>query len=252
MARKKASSDNELMRPAELLVTREEARSRLEERIRKGREIKAAHILAEHEYTAARNEYHKWDSFNDELLKRVFTTEEFAKEYSWFGMSVSHLNPSLEKQISDLHKDIDERIHRIDSIIERLELIPLVATQPSLGSVIQEKDFCARERGMQLIDLLKRQITERNGILSQTPAIGSLKPHLDRWEERTAKILLENYGEKEAEEFKSYSNSWLISESKWLVDTENYLLALIKDIEDHPEAFARLSVANTVDGTSGL
>ena len=32
---------------------------------------------------------------------------------------------SLGEKIADLYKDIDQKIHRIDSIIERLELIPL-------------------------------------------------------------------------------------------------------------------------------
>ncbi|WP_423708844.1 TIR domain-containing protein [Undibacterium sp. WLX3042] len=64
-----------------------------------------------------------------DIYTNLFTgsTEELAEEYS-HGISlplVSMHEPSLGEQISELYKDIDRKIHRIDSIIERLELIPL-------------------------------------------------------------------------------------------------------------------------------
>lgn len=53
-------------------------------------------------------------------------------------MSVSMYEPSLAEKIADVYKDIDNKIHRIDSIIERLELIPLnAAHQPPV--VVREE-----------------------------------------------------------------------------------------------------------------
>lgn len=112
--------------PAELLISRDEAKSRLQERIQKGIEIRQIQINSMEALNVAKNEYSKWNAFNVELLKRIFTTEELAEEYShWFVASVSMRPPSLGERITDLYKDIDQKIHRIDSIIERLELIPL-------------------------------------------------------------------------------------------------------------------------------
>lgn len=113
--------------PAELLISRDEAKSKLQERIQKGFEIKQSQITSREELDTANNEYSKWSSFNTELLKRIFTTDELSEEYSrWISIGALTMHePSLGEKISDLYKDIDREIHRIDSIIERLELIPL-------------------------------------------------------------------------------------------------------------------------------
>ena len=46
--------------------------------------------------------------------------------------------PSLGEKIADLYKNIDQKIHRIDSIIERLELIPL--TKAATAGAPQESE----------------------------------------------------------------------------------------------------------------
>ncbi|WP_393936377.1 TIR domain-containing protein [Aeromonas rivipollensis] len=127
MATRKKSATAEPKQPTELLTSRDEAESRLLERIQKGRDIKQTQITSLDALDTARNEYNKWNSFNTELLKRMFTTEELAEEYSyWFGgIFVSRGEPSLREKISDLFQDIDDKIHRLDSILERLVLIPL-------------------------------------------------------------------------------------------------------------------------------
>jgi predicted nucleotide-binding protein len=132
---KRRTTTSEPKAPTELLVSREEAKSKLEERIQKGLEIKKAPINSEETLDAVRNEFRKWDAFNNELLKRTFTTDELAEEYRhWIGVGVSMLRePSLGEKIGKLHKDIDGKIHRIDSIIERLELIPLNMISPDLS-----------------------------------------------------------------------------------------------------------------------
>lgn len=127
MATRKKTAITEPKQPAELLISRDEAKSKLQDRIQKGLEIKQVQITSRDSLEAARNDYRKWNSFNTELLKRMFTTEELADEYSgWFGgVFVSTREPSLGEKIADLYKDIDQKVHRLDSIIERLELIPL-------------------------------------------------------------------------------------------------------------------------------
>lgn len=126
MATRKKSQSPEPQAPAELLVTRDDARSKIEERIEKGRLLRSTQISSRDALEKTKNEYFKWDKFNAELLRRIFTTEEISEEYSrWFGGVFSTQPQSLSEDITDLYKDIDSKIHRLDSISERLELIPL-------------------------------------------------------------------------------------------------------------------------------
>ena len=134
--------------PVELLVPISEAKSKLEERIEKGAELKKQQAITTDELDALRKLYYKWNDFNCELLKRLFTTEKLADEYSRYGPMIMSLNePSLGKKIQDLNKDIDDKIHRIDSIIERLELIPLNSSQKPMiaqeakGKILSKKVF---------------------------------------------------------------------------------------------------------------
>ncbi len=113
----------------ELVMSRDDAKTRLQERIEKGLELKQRRVETRETLEALSNDYNKWDSFNTELLKRTFTTDEMAKEYdSWGVVSMLMREPSLGEKIAGVYKDIDKKIHRIDSIIERLELIPLSET----------------------------------------------------------------------------------------------------------------------------
>lgn len=122
----KRTSNPPSQRAMELLVTREEAKQRLQDRIDKGMELKSQQVNTREAFEELSNAYSKWNSFNSELLRRLFTTEEAAKEYDFWGVMVASMyEPSLAEKIAEIYKDIDKKIHRIDSIIERLELIPL-------------------------------------------------------------------------------------------------------------------------------
>lgn len=135
MVRKPTTKSTELKKPAELTMSRDEAKAKLQDRIEKGLELKRAQVNTPQSYEIAKHEYSKWNSFNTELLKRIFTTEELSTEYSWWGVAIMSMgNASLGEQIAKLNKDIDDKIHRIDSIIERLELFPLSSVLQSESS----------------------------------------------------------------------------------------------------------------------
>jgi len=72
----------------------------------------------------AQRDYEKWDSFNIELLKRLFGTDELAIEYSgWVGAFViGRTPPSFSEKVTEHFEEVQARIHRLDSIVERLEL----------------------------------------------------------------------------------------------------------------------------------
>jgi predicted nucleotide-binding protein len=129
---RKPSASQPTKPPLELVVSSDDAKSLLQERIEKGTELRRRQVANSRDLEALKHEYSKWDSFNSELLKRLFTAEELAHEYDHWGIAaVSTYDPSLGQMITDLYADIDMKIHRIDSIIERLELIPLSASHQS-------------------------------------------------------------------------------------------------------------------------
>lgn len=133
----------------ELLVSREEAKSKLQARIEKGLELKQRRVDTRDSLESLSREYSKWDSYNSELLKRTFTTDELASEYNfWGGMVMSMREPSLSEKIVEVYADIEKKIHRLDSVIERLELIPLrspaVSSVPSITQAMPAQDRSKR------------------------------------------------------------------------------------------------------------
>lgn len=135
MATRKKAPAIEPKQPLELAVSREEARSKIEDRMQKGRDLRLSQISTQAAYDEAMNSYSKWNAFNNELLKRLFTTEEISEEYSsWVGGFISIGGRSLGQKISELYEDIDAKVHRLDSISERLELIPLCSSQANVDA----------------------------------------------------------------------------------------------------------------------
>jgi len=129
MATRRTSAPQAPKSTLELVMARDDAKARLQERIEKGLELKQRRVETRETFEILSNDYSKWDSFNSELLKRIFTTDEMAKEYDFWGaMAMTMYEPSLGEKIADVYEDVNKKIHRLDSIIERLELIPLSAT----------------------------------------------------------------------------------------------------------------------------
>lgn len=116
--------------PPQLLVPHNEARDRLQARVELGKALRAKGISNRQELEDSKREYSRWNKFNTEQLERMFSTAQYADEYSsWSGVMVIGTGPSpLGEQIAEHFRDIDEKIHRIESMIERLELIPVAAS----------------------------------------------------------------------------------------------------------------------------
>ena len=125
----------------ELQVTREEAAQKIGERIALGEELFARQISNMEQLDAAENEYRRWNSYNAEMLKRLFTTHKFEEEYSWWGVMVSMYDKSPAEKVKEHKNDIREKIHRLESVRERLELVPV-----AVGVVKPGRTAVARDR----------------------------------------------------------------------------------------------------------
>lgn len=122
--RKKTESPT--TQPIELRGDRTLAESRLGERMRQGRSLIEQQVVSHADYEFLQKEYRKWNSFNTELLKQLFTTEDLANEYSatTIGPMIigGYHEESLAEKVASLKQQFDRKIHRLDSIVDRLEL----------------------------------------------------------------------------------------------------------------------------------
>ena len=131
----------------ELAVPYEEASKKIAERIVLGKELLARNISTVEELSAVEKDFSRWSSYNNEMLGRLFTTPKFAEEYSYWGVMAVSLSPrSPAEQLKEHQKEVQLKIHRLESIQERLELIPIAsgvetATRPDLGRKRTNKVF---------------------------------------------------------------------------------------------------------------
>ncbi|EML9988437.1 TPA: nucleotide-binding protein [Citrobacter amalonaticus] len=110
----------------ELIISREDMKNKIQERIQKGLSLYQRSISNNFDLEDFNAEYRKWSDFNAELLKRSFTNEDFKIEYDDSGYSgLFILDPSLGERISDSKDNLQSKIRVLESIMERLELIPI-------------------------------------------------------------------------------------------------------------------------------
>lgn len=117
--------------PLYLVIPRGEASRKITERIERGTDLKSRQIRNDQEFQDAQRAYWTWSEYNEEMLRRMFTSPKIAEEYSRsVGVFAVGGKRYLEEVIKDLHGGIDSKIRRLVSIHERLELIPLA---PGVG-----------------------------------------------------------------------------------------------------------------------
>ena len=109
----------------QLVVSREEAKQKLETRLLKGQNIKDLLIESSQDLKSAQHEFYKWNDFNVELLKQLFTTNELSEEYN-SSIGIAFIGPTtFREDLRDFYDDVDYKIRRLESIIERIEIIPV-------------------------------------------------------------------------------------------------------------------------------
>jgi hypothetical protein len=123
MARKR--TPDEPLPPPHLTRPRYELESQIQERLDVGRKLLDLSIRSEQDLEQARANRQRWSSFNTELLLRSFDNKSIADDYNWspsFGMI--SMNRSLGEKIEDFRESVRDRLNRLQSILERLPLIP--------------------------------------------------------------------------------------------------------------------------------
>jgi len=76
------------------------------------------------ELEAATNDRSRWLKYTEEVLKHALSTDQFAREIANSGYGVYSMDPSPQQRLREFHRDMDDSLNVLISIIERLEVIP--------------------------------------------------------------------------------------------------------------------------------
>lgn len=115
----------------QLLIPRDLASQRLGERINLGSLLAERNIQGSLDLREAESERREWSQYNYDLLRWMFSNAYYADEYAGFGGGVFVSNQDLSYYIEEYREDVRNKISRLRSIRNRLELI--LETEDKLG-----------------------------------------------------------------------------------------------------------------------
>lgn len=122
MARRTSKPKEELP-PPNLTENREVARQRIQSQIEKGQQYRERSINSKKKLEDLSAEWQRWSDYNLELLRRLFDSPTIADEYK-VSSGFFSLSSRLQQQIATFHRRVNVCITRLESIRDRLELIP--------------------------------------------------------------------------------------------------------------------------------
>jgi predicted nucleotide-binding protein len=125
-----------------LVIGREEARRRLQERIDQAEEILPGNRWSADDLMTGEERERKWRAYNRELLSRIFTTDEYARDYDVSQISIRQVQDryfdiSADTVAGRILGSVRKQVARLDSVIERLELIDEAMVGRAGGSLPQ-------------------------------------------------------------------------------------------------------------------
>lgn len=126
MARKmRLPPGEELETTSSLLVPRATVEEKLKERIEKGKSLQMRDVRTERDLTEARAEQRKWHEYNIDYLARCFDSRSISNSYAQQqGLGLTFIDHSLNQRLEVFRDRVRDQINRLESILERLELIP--------------------------------------------------------------------------------------------------------------------------------
>lgn len=111
------------------------AAQKLNERILLGEDLINREIQARDGLDELQKEFGRWDDYNTELLRRMFTSPKFADEYAIWGYVIGG-SDTPQEALRRLREDIGDKINRLRSIRDRLELVPIAAGVQQSASAV--------------------------------------------------------------------------------------------------------------------
>jgi len=126
VARKKSMGEQSAptQKPS-LLMSRNDVAQALRSRIDKGRTIQNTNVQSIEQLDGLRAEQNKWNDYNIEYLSRSFDVSSISKSHSnVYGWGTLVMNASPSQRVQSFKDGIGKQITSLESILERLELIP--------------------------------------------------------------------------------------------------------------------------------
>ena len=105
-----------------LLVSREEANKKIQERINKGQLLLDRRIDSRDELDKAEADFKKWSDYNTTLLLKLFDDPSIVKKYVSLSITARWTNPTWDQEINWYQKDISEKVNRLEGIQDQLKL----------------------------------------------------------------------------------------------------------------------------------
>lgn len=139
MARRSTISGSAERKLPQLVVPRGEAERMIEDQLEKLDEIKAnlEAVRSEEEFDDVSDSYWTWHSFVKEMLRRIFDTEEIAREFEGGGIGfIVAGRQTLAQRVHSRKTDIRFDRQRLTSIKQRL---PLMSEAPSVGRMTEDQ-----------------------------------------------------------------------------------------------------------------
>ena len=159
-----------------LLVSREEAEQKIQERIEKGQQLHDQQIGSKDELDKAEAEFKKWSSYNKTLLCKLFDNSSIASKYEVSSLSLLLASvgvPSLNAEIEEYREKVSKVVNHLEGICERLELYdePSDNHSPTFGNevfIVHGRDDGTKETVARFVERLSLKAT----ILHEQPSAG--------------------------------------------------------------------------------
>lgn len=156
-----------------LLVSREEAEEKIQDRIEKGQQLHDQQIDSKDELDRAEADFGNWSNYNRTLLSKLFDNSSIVKEYVGFPFVGGWTNPSLNDQINWYQRDVAEKVNCLKGIQGKLELYDEQSEthQSNFGDeifIVHGRDNGSKETVARFIEKLNLKAT----ILHEQPSGG--------------------------------------------------------------------------------
>ena len=108
----------------------------------KGKELLSRKIRDEAKLKAVRHAMCNWTDHNEEVLKRIVDTDELVKGYRPIGIYSGPIGPiPVGEKLKEFHSDLNYRVRGLQSILNRLELIPEAYMPATLSENASSRRF---------------------------------------------------------------------------------------------------------------
>jgi hypothetical protein len=108
-----------------LLVTREEARLRLQANLRRGRDLLSLPVGSTAELMKARLARQEWSTRNQDLLRRLFDDRAIVTDYARLDLGAASTAMDLQGKIDWHRHKVGLGVAVLERILERVESMPV-------------------------------------------------------------------------------------------------------------------------------